>query len=246
MIHLGTMGWSYNFWRGTFYPEKLKPAQFLSHYSTQLDTVEVNSTFYRIPSAQTMEQWKNQTGSSFIFSLKFPSVITHFKMLDGCQEETRVFLDRARILDNKLGPLLLQFPEEFGVEQLPLLREYLRELPKNYRYVVEVRNKLLLNEKLYSTLRQNNVALAWVDSPSMPTIDTITSDFLYVRWEGDRRKVSGTLGKKETDRGPELKEWAAKLKRISDSNSEIYGYFSKYFSGYPPADVRELTALLKN
>src|SRR5512136_2512362 len=109
MIHVGTMGWSYDFWRGSLYPKETKPPKFLGYYSAQLDTVEVNSTFYRVPRPQTMEEWKKQTGNSFTFSLKFPSIITHIKMLKGCQEETRVFLDRARILGNKLGPLLLQF-----------------------------------------------------------------------------------------------------------------------------------------
>jgi len=246
MIHVGTMGWSYDFWRGSFYPKEKKPPKFLGYYATQLDTVEVNSTFYRIPRRQTMEEWKKQTGSSFIFSLKFPSVITHIKMLEGCQEETRVFLDRAGILGNKLGPLLLQFPETFGTEQLPHLKEFLKELPKNHRYVVEIRDKLLLNEKLYSILRQNNVVLAWVDSPFMPTIETVTSDFIYVRWEGDRKQVKGLTGKREVDKSTALKSWAVGLKPFSESNREIFGYFSKYYSGDPTADARDFLAYSKD
>jgi uncharacterized protein YecE (DUF72 family) len=245
MIHVGTMGWSYNFWKGNFYPEELKPQQFLGYYARQFDTVEINSTFYSIPQAQTVEEWKKQTPARFIFSLKFPRAITHVKMLKDCHKETQIFLDRAELLGDKLGPLLLQFPAAFSTKQLPLLKSFLEELPRNNRYAVEIRNKDLLNEPLYSILRENNIAPVWVESPFLPTTDKKTSDFLYIRWEGDRRKVSGALGKKEADKGAELRQWADKLERFSSSNQDIYGYFSKYFSGYPPADVRELTTLLK-
>jgi uncharacterized protein YecE (DUF72 family) len=104
---------------------------------------------------------------------------------------------------------------------------------------VEVRNKTMLNESLISILRENDIALAWVESPFIPRNETVTTDFLYVRWEGDRRKVKGLLGKTEIDRKGDLRTWAARLRLFSDSNIEVVGYFSKYFSGHPPTDVRE-------
>ncbi len=99
----------------------------------------------------------------------------------------------------KLGSLLLQFPPNFGVERLSDLADFLRKLPKTHRYVVEVRDEGFLNDAFYSLLREINVALAWVDSPFMPDVGEVTSDFLYFRWEGDREKVKGTLGKIEVD-----------------------------------------------
>jgi uncharacterized protein YecE (DUF72 family) len=243
-IHLGTIGWSYNFWKGPFYPNKTASKDFLSYYSTEFDTVEVDNTFYRIPTEQAVTNWKNQTPENFLFSLKFPNVITHIRMLKDCERETSLFLERAKLLEEKLGPLLLQFPSAFGVEHLSDLADFLHKLPQNYRYVVEVRNDGFLKEEFYSILRTNNVAFAWVDSPHVPQIREVTSNFLYVRWEGDRSKVNGTLGKIEADTQDKLRIWADKLKPFLNNNLEIFGYFGKYYSGYPPSDINSLFKLL--
>ena len=140
-LHLGTLGWSYSFWKGKFYPDKTASKDFLAYYASRYDTVEVDSTFYRIPTQQAVTNWKNQTPADFKFSLKFPGVITHVKMLKNCERETNLFLERTSILGEKLGPLLLQFPPNFGVEHLPDLADFLQRLPRQNRYVVEVRNK---------------------------------------------------------------------------------------------------------
>ena len=145
--------------------------------------------------------------------------------------------------EEKLGPLLLQFPYTFGNEHVTLLRDFLKTLPKEHRYVVEVRNKKLLNDSFYSLLRDRNVALAWVDSPFMPPIDEVTSDFIYIRWEGNRRRVKGTLGRKEVDRVNDIKLWAERIKPFLDKQTEVFGYFSKYYSGNPTSDAHELLKL---
>jgi uncharacterized protein YecE (DUF72 family) len=243
-LHVGTMGWSYSFWKGNFYPETLASKEFLAYYATRFSTVEVDSTFYRIPRVQSVLDWKEQTPEGFLFSLKFPQVITHVKMLEHCQEETSVFLERVELLKEKLGVLLLQFPYTFGIEHVSLLRDFLQKLPKRHRYVVEVRNRKLLNDGFYSVLRDNNVALAWVESPFMPKVNEVTSDFIYVRWEGDRRRVNGTLGRVEVDRNVQIKLWADKIKPFLDEQTEVFGYFSKYYSGHSPSDVKELLSIL--
>jgi uncharacterized protein YecE (DUF72 family) len=232
------MGWSYDFWKGSFYPEKLQSSEFLAYYSSKFDTVEVDSTFYRIPREQTVLSWKEQTPNGFIFSLKFPQVITHVKVLRNCEEETRIFLERAGLLEEKLGPLLLQFPYSFRTADVPLLEKFLEALPKEHRYVVEVRNKKLLENSFYSMLRKSNVALAWVDSASMPLVTEITSNFIYIRWEGDRKKVNGTLGKTEIDRTNDTKQWAQRLEPFIAKQTEVFGYFSKYYSGNPTTDIQ--------
>jgi len=243
-IHVGTMGWSYDFWRGTFYPKDLAPDSFLSEYAKHLHTVEVDNTFYRIPSKATVENWRDQTPTGFVFSLKFPRRITHEKMLEDCEEITKVFLERANLLGDKLGPLLLQFPYAFKPEHVGLLRDFLTALPKTHRFVVEVRNRKLLQEELYSMLRENRAALAMVEQPFMPTSDVATSDFTYIRLEGDRRKVNGTLGKPEIYRTADTTAWAEKIKKFMDLSTDVYVYFSKFYSGYPPADANRLIELL--
>jgi uncharacterized protein YecE (DUF72 family) len=243
-LHLGTIGWSYSFWKGKFYPNKVASEDFLAYYATRFDTVEVDSTFYRIPTVQAVTKWENQTPGNFLFSFKFPRVITHIKMLKDCDRETRLFLDRTELLSGKLGALLLQFPATFGVDRFSDLADFLQKLPKNRRYVVEVRNEQWLNSDFYSLLRANGVGLVWVDSPNMPQSDVVTSDFLYLRLEGDRGRVKGTLGVIEADKAEGLKMWAEKIKHFLNENREIYGYFGKYYSGFPPSDVNSLLKLL--
>jgi uncharacterized protein YecE (DUF72 family) len=244
-VYVGSMGWSYGFWKPSFYPKSLASSDFLAYYSKQFNTVEVDSTFYRIPRSQTVQDWKEQTPPGFLFSLKFPRVITHVKMLRDCEEETRVFLERVELLSEKLGPLLLQFPSTFQDEQLGLLEGFLKRLPKEHRYVVEIRNKKLLNDSLYSILSESKAALAWVDSASTPLIDRVTSSFIYVRWEGDRRKTNGALGKTEVDRTSDIALWARRLKPFVERQMEGFGYFSKYYSGFPPLDIRTFLKSIK-
>jgi uncharacterized protein YecE (DUF72 family) len=243
-LHVGTMGWSYGFWKGSFYPEDLASKEFLAYYAKHFGTVEVDSTFYRIPRRQSVLDWKAQTPEDFVFSLKFPQVVTHVKMLKDCEEETSVFLEHVALLKEKLGVLLLQFPYNFGTERVPLLREFLQTLPKTHRYAVEVRNRKLLNHDFYSVLRDHNVVLAWADSPFMSQISELTSDFIYVRWVGDRRRVKGTLGKVEVDRTERINAWADKLKPFLQEETEVFGYFSKYYSGLSPSDAKELLELI--
>jgi uncharacterized protein YecE (DUF72 family) len=243
-LHLGTIGWSYNFWKGKFYPNKVSSKEFLGFYSTKFDTVEVDSTFYRIPTVQAVSKWAGETPDNFLFSFKFPRVITHIKMLKNCERETYLILERAEQLGEKLGVLLLQFPPNFGVDHLSDLEVFLERLPKNHRFAVEVRDKRWLNDDFFTLLRVNSVALAWVDSPNMPVSEVVTSDFLYIRLEGDRSKITGTLGTIEADKTEGLRIWAEKIRPYLTKNMEVYGYFGKYYSGYPPSDANSLLTLL--
>lgn len=236
-LFLGTIGFSYDFWKDTFYPNKTTSKNYLNYYSSKFNTVEIDSTFYRIPTEKTVTNWKQQTPPHFRFALKFPQIITHVKRLKDCQNQTRVFLQRANLLEEKLGPLLLQFPPNFAIEHLPDLADYLQTLPTFQRYAVEVRNKSWLNKDFYSVLRDKGVALAWADGPMSPQVSEVTADFMYLRWEGNRKKVNGTLGKIEVDRKDDLKVWADKLGSFLDKQLTVFGYFGKYFSGFPPSDV---------
>ncbi|MCW4029738.1 MAG: DUF72 domain-containing protein [Candidatus Bathyarchaeota archaeon] len=242
-LYLGTIGWSYNFWLGKFYPTKTAPKDYLHYYATHFSTVEVDSSFYRIPTQQMVQNWKAQVPEGFKFSLKFPQLITHIKMLKGTDAETDVFLERVKLLGEKLGALLLQFPPSFAASHFADLEAYLSKLPKTLRYVVEVRHKSWLNKDFYDLLRRLGVALAWADSPLMRETREVTADFLYMRWEGDRAAVNGTLGKVEVDRASDLQTWAATLKPYLPK-TPMFGYFAKYYSGYPPSDIELFSKLV--
>jgi uncharacterized protein YecE (DUF72 family) len=242
-LHLGTIGWSYDFWKGPFYPEKTASKNFLDYYSSQFNTVEVDSTFYRIPSEKTVANWRLQVPDGFMFALKFPQVITHIKSLRDCERDTAVFLARAELLGDKLGPMLLQFPPAFTAKRLPDLADYLGKLPKQHRYVVEVRNKSWQIPEFTALLRENGVALAGTEKRGNEAGEA-TAGFVYLRWEGDRKAVNGLQGKIEVDRKTDLKAWADKLKPVLGGGVEVFGYFGKYYSGLPPSDVRTLLGFI--
>ncbi len=140
----------------------------------------------------------------------------------------------------------MQFPPDFKPENFEILKDFLAGLPEGYRFAVEVRNKKWLEERFYDMLRDHGVALVLMDHPWMPEMKTITADFTYIRWEGDRKKVKGTLGQVEKDRSDEILDWAGKIKGFMFDKVEIFGYFSKSYSGYPPADVKMLEELIRN
>lgn len=242
-LHLGTIGWSYSFWKGPFYPAKTSSKNFLAYYSSQFNTVEVDSTFYRIPSEKTVMNWRLQAPDGFLFALKFPQMITHIKSLRDCERGTAVFVSRAELLGDKLGPLLLQFPPAFTAKRLPDLADYLKQLPKQHRYVVEVRNKSWQTPEFTSLLRENGVALAGTEKLGTD-MGEATADFTYLRWEGDRKAVNGLKGEIEVDRKTDLQAWAEKLKPVLKGGVEVFGYFGKYYSGLPPSDVKTLNQLL--
>jgi uncharacterized protein YecE (DUF72 family) len=224
------MGWSYSFWKPTFYPKNLPSKDFLSFYANHFNTVEVDSTFYRIPTQQTVTEWTKQTPDEFLFSFKFPQKITHIKLLRDCEEETRVFLERVGLAEKKLGVLLLQFPHMFRQEHLPLLAKYLKTLPTKHHYAVEIRNKSLLNGELIGLLKDCNVALAWVDAAKMPFVPEETADFVYVRWEGDRKTTPEMIIQTEPDRTAETPVWVERLKPILMRQVPVFGYYSKYYA----------------
>ena len=144
-----------------------------------------------------------------------------------------------------MGPCFCNFPITFKLEHFDLLRDFLPTLPRSQRFVVEVRNKKLLCDELFSLLKENGVGFAIVQQPFMPTTEVATSDFAYIRLEGDRRKVNGTLGKVELDRTDDTKRWVERIKALLDQSKEVFVYFSKFYSGYPPGDVRHTLELLQ-
>jgi uncharacterized protein YecE (DUF72 family) len=239
------MGWGYDFWVGNFYQHGLAPGDYLKEYCKHFRTVEVDSTFYSIPHHEMVENWRAQAPSGFIFSAKFPQSITQDRMLSNVEAETNVFLERICLLGEKLGPLVIQLSYDFGIEEMHLLKQFLETLPQGNRYVVEVRKRNLLGDRLYSLLSDAGAALAMVDHPYAPKTDKVTADFVYIRLEGDRKKVKGTLGKVEVDRGGELKAWAETIRGFLGRSLEVYVYCSKFYSGHSPTDALRLSELLR-
>jgi uncharacterized protein YecE (DUF72 family) len=173
-IHLGTSAFTAAGWEGAFYPAGMKPSDYLSFYATKFDTVEVDSTFYRCPSPSTVRGWYAKTPKHFVFALKVPQEITHEKVLLDCDAELNAFLAVADLLGEKLGPLVFQFAyfnrDAFaGVNDfLARLVPFLKKLPNDHRFAVEIRNKHWLVPKFADALREHGVALVLQDQSWMP------------------------------------------------------------------------------
>lgn len=259
-IRLGTSAFTAAGWPGTFYPEDAKPAEYLSYYAREFNTVEVDSTFYRAPSPSTVRGWYEKTPANFIFAAKVPQEITHEKMLVDCTEELNRFLKAMDELREKLGPLLLQFPYfnrgkfKSGAEFLALLGPFLETLPRGYRFAVEIRNKAWLDQRFMDLLRLRGVALALIDHPWLPRptallrrIDPITADFTYIRWLGDRKAIeerTKSWDKTIIDRTGELREWVNVVYKFTGRGIVVFAYANNHYAGHGPATIRLFQQLL--
>jgi uncharacterized protein YecE (DUF72 family) len=255
-ILLGTSAFTANGWESSFYPPAIKSRDFLSYYATQFATVEVDSTFYGCPSATTVSNWNARTPEDFIFSVKVPQIITHEKALVDCDAEFEEFVKTMDILGSKLGPIVFQFPSsdrwKFPKQEsfLAVLDPFLKNLPADHKYVVEIRNKTWLDARFADVLREYNVALALTDTSFMPRpwemkekFDLITSDFAYVRWLGDRKgieKQTTTWDKTVVDRRADLKRWADLLWELVNSKKirKLLAYANNHYAGHGPATVK--------
>lgn len=253
-ILVGTSSFTAKGWQGTFYPAGMKPAEFLRYYARRFRTVEVDSTFYATPPEQRVRSWYEKTPADFVFAAKVPQVITHEKVLVDCDGELREFLKTMEVLSEKLGPLLLQFgyfaPDVFksGREFMARLAAFLKKLPREHRFAVEIRNKSWLDERFANLLRENKVALALTDQSWMPRpwemprkFDLVVADFAYVRWLGDRKgieTVTKTWDKTVIDRRPDLLQWVKVFRDLMKRDLKVYAYANNHYAGNGPGTVK--------
>jgi uncharacterized protein YecE (DUF72 family) len=219
-LHVGTSGYSYKEWKGSFYPEKIPAKEMLRFYSERLSTVEINATFYRLPQKTTLENWKEQVPKNFRFSLKAPQRITHFKRLNEVGEDTKYFLDIAATLAGQLGVVLFQLPPNMK-KDLPRLETFLSELPSEPRAAFEFRHPTWFDDDVLAVLRARNCALCVSDTDDLPVthIDK-TADWGYLRL----RRV---LYSEE-----HLKDW---LTRVREQNwNETFVFFKHEDEGTGP------------
>ena len=240
-IYLGTMGWSYNFW--PLY-DGIKTSDYLSEYSKKFNSVEINSTFYRIPRKSSVEKWSKQTPENFMFSVKIPQSISHSSSLQYDSDKLNAFLEHIKPFGKKLGPLLLQLPPRLDSKHYKQLSIILSQLQK-YRVAIEFRNKSWFNEQIYQLLKDHNTAIVHVEHPTRTNTKVVTSDLIYVRLEGDRKKVDGEKGITEIDRLEDNSKWAEKILNQKDNFENIYLFVSKYYSGYPPTDISQIKSRLE-
>jgi uncharacterized protein YecE (DUF72 family) len=226
-VLVGTSGYSYKEWKPAFYPEKLPASQFLRFYAQHLSTVEINNTFYRMPTEKLMGGWASEVPEEFTFALKAPQRITHMAKLKDAGETTDVFVRMARVLGPRLGPLLFQLPP-FLRKDVPLLAAFLESttaLAEHLRIAFEFRHASWFDEDVYASLREHGASLCVAEGEALASPLVATADWGYVRLRRDAYSDAIIDG------------WAARIR--AQPWNEAYVYM-KHDEGNAPVAARRL------
>jgi len=235
-VYVGTSGWSYDHWKGVFYPENLSYGKELDYYTQHFNTVEINSTFYHLPKFSTWKGWRVRTPPDFIFSVKGSRFITHILKLDNSRDPLINLITGAKVLGKKLGTVLFQLPEHVEANH-DRLAKFVELLPEEIRIALEFRHPTWFHTKTYSILEQAGVSLVITDVPQYPSKFRYTADFVYVRLHGSRRPGGGYTTE-------ELKNWSARIKRWSNRGLDVFFYFNNDNGGHAVKNAMELKELL--
>jgi len=238
-LFLGTSGYSYKHWKGIFYPSGLPPFQWLEFYCRHFDTVELNVTFYRLPTRKTFEGWYQRTPPHFLFTAKGSRYITHIKRLKDCCEPLRAYRENAAGLGAKLACVLWQLPPnlQFDGERLRGFCQLVQdELPEK-RHAFEFRHESWLNQTCYDCLSAHGFALCIPVSPDYPRAEQMTAPFTYIRFHGGASRANSSYTDKE------LQQWAAKIKQWLKSRSTLYKNLN---GGMSQGDRRDIYCYFNN
>lgn len=236
---VGTSGFSYQHWRGAFYPEGLSPAKWFGYYCEQFSTVELNVTFYRLPAETTLQKWHAETPEEFKFALKGSRFITHIKRLKEPAEPLETFMERAKILRKKLAVVLWQLPPNFR-KDTERLKGFLKVLrPYGTRNVFEFRDETWIDEEVMELLKREKAALCMADWP--PFIEELpaTADFVYIRRHGK----GGSYATRYTHK--ELEKDAKRIKKFLRQKRDVFIYFNNDAMGYAAQNALELKKILR-
>ena len=218
-IRIGTSGWYYNHWSGLFYPAELPKSKWFEYYAADFDTVEINNTFYQQPKQQSLERWRRQAPENFLYSVKANRYITHIKRLKEAQEPLERFLRNARLLKEKLGPILYQLPPSMH-KDLDLLASFTKLLAKNLPAVFEFRHKSWFSEDTFELLKKFNAGFCIHDMPGMKVPREVTADIIYIRFHGPTGKYAGNYSKSA------LQSWAKWITEHAEAVHSVYAYFN--------------------
>lgn len=244
---VGTQGWNYDAWAGSFYPTGTPSLDRLELYSRVFDTVEIDSTFYAMPPAERFRSWYDRTPDGFVFTVKLPRDITHDARLVNTDEVLHEFCNRASLLGDKLGPLLVQLPPDMSVRERPAVEQFVRGLPAELEFAVEFRDAGWFDERTYDLLGGLGLAMAvsvgpWLGSErALEVAAAAPGSFQYLRWMGAPRHqpMTAALVAGRTD---DLQAWAARI--LSRNAPVVYAYFNNDYQGHSPESARRLQRAL--
>ncbi len=236
-LYIGTSGWVYSHWRGIFYPEGLAQARWLEFYNQHFPTVELNNSFYHLPSEKAFAAWRERSSEGFVYAVKVSRFITHLKKLRNVEEALENFLSRAKILGGKLGPLLYQLPPNMSRNDT-LLESFLRLLPPGLCHVFEFRHESWLDEPVFALLREHNVGFCIYDMPGLTTPLVATADFAYIRFHGSADLYGSCYSEAE------LGEWASHIAKLGQGLTSVYIYFNNDSQAFAVSNAQTLAKQL--
>ncbi|MGE0242649.1 MAG: DUF72 domain-containing protein [Nitrososphaeraceae archaeon] len=246
--YLGCSGWSYDGWKGHFYPKDLDNKYWLSYYSQIFDFVEIDSTFYRIPSLFMVNNWNKRTPDIFKFAVKFPKVITHDKRLKDVDKDIERFYDAMEPLYDKIVVFLMQLPPSLQIaEGLDLIKNLEYLLDPSFRYAIEVRHHSWFNELFYNYLKERNYCLVWSQQDKLITPPVVTTDFLYLRLIGDRSIDERDFGTIKKERTKEVQLWTNIFKDIQNNEKDVKTALvaaNNHFAGFGPMTVQLFAGMM--
>jgi uncharacterized protein YecE (DUF72 family) len=221
MIWVGTSGYNYPEWKGTFYPPDLAAAKFLPYYAERFPTVEINYTFYRAPTEKILEGWSAATPDRFKLTLKAPRRITHDARLRDCGDKVRQFLETSAVLGPKLGVLLFQLPPNLKVD-LALFDAFLETFPPRVRAAFEFRHASWFSPEVFDRLRARDLALCIADSEKLSTPVEMTASYAYFRLRDEGYTP------------PDIERWAGVVGQCAEGRADVFVYFKHEESGKGP------------
>ncbi len=233
---VGTSGWVYPHWRGVFYPPKVPSNRWLNFYIAEFPTVEINFSFYRLPQEKTFASWNRRVPDDFRFAVKASRFITHVQRLKESAEALQRFLEGARLLEEKLGPVLFQLPPGFHrtEENWQRLEAFLPLLPGDLQHVFEFRHASWFLPETYDLLRGYNAAFCCFHTVKLDCPLLATADFAYMRFHGPEARYAGDYSSEELGR------WALRLRELGEGLRDIYVYFNNDYNAYAVGNARTL------
>jgi uncharacterized protein YecE (DUF72 family) len=240
--HLGTIGFTYPEWKGSFYPAGLPANQSLAYYSKIFNAVEINTTFYGPQSPEQIQRWAANTPDDFCFCLKAPKRVTHELRLKDAEREMEVFVEASAPLQSKFGAVLLQLPPGFKFDDWNRLAQFLPALPVGPRYAVEFRHASWHVPQTAELLAQYGVCWVSTDYEDLPVDITPTTDFLYIRWIG-KHGVLPHPGHETLDRTDRLQDWLERINSYRDRVQTVFGFFDNDYAGHSPGTLNRFKSL---
>jgi uncharacterized protein YecE (DUF72 family) len=233
-IHVGTSGWHYNHWRGPFYPEKFAASKMLAFYAERLRTVEINNSFYRLPTEKAFRDWRAQVPRDFCFAVKGSRFITHMKKLKDPESSIDLFFARVHALRPKLGPVLFQLPPHWR-RDTDRFQLFLAALPKRIRYAFEFREPSWFDPEIYRLLRKYNAALCVYQLAGMQSPRELTADWAYLRLHGpEQSKYTGRYTRDQ------LRSWLGLCRQWTERKAkDVYVYFDNDQAGHAAINAME-------